>query len=290
MKFGIAFANVGVFGSAEGVQALGTAAEDAGFDSVWTVEHVVVPRGYESPYPYHPSGKMPGGEDSPIPDPLIWLAHLSGVTSSLRLATGILIAPQRNPLVLAKQCATLDQLSGGRLTLGVGAGWLKEEYEALGIGFEDRGRRLDEHIGALRAAWGEQPASFDGELVRFGDVYSMPRPVNGSVPIVIGGHSPVAARRAGRLGDGFYPGRGTVEGTAELLEVMREEARSTGRDPDAIEVTAVGSTLLSGDPVAAVRAWEEIGVDRLLLPPLSYEVDEIAPALAGFSERVIQKL
>jgi probable F420-dependent oxidoreductase len=290
MKFGIAAGNTGTFGTAEGARALGAAAEDAGIDSIWTVEHVIVPQGYESIYPYGRSGRMPGSEDVPIPDPLIWLAHLAAVTSTVRLATGILIAPQRNPLVLAKQCATLDQLAGGRLVLGVGAGWLSEEYEALGIPFEDRGRRLDDHIGALRAAWGEQPASFDGEFTQFSKVYSAPQPVDGSVPIVVGGHSPAAARRAGRLGDGFFPGRGSLESTVELLDIMRKAAREAGRDPDAIEVTTWGRAAFEADPVEAVQAWEDAGVHRMVILPPSFDLEEIGPALADVGDRVISKV
>lgn len=290
MKFGIAYGNTGTFGTAEGARALGQAAEGAGFDSIWTVEHVVVPQGYESTYPYNREGRMPGTEDVPIPDPLIWLAHLAAVTSSVRLATGILILPQRTPLVMAKQCATLDQLSGGRLTLGVGVGWLKEEFDALGIPFDKRGRRLDDHIGALRAAWGEQPASFDGEVTKFKNVYSAPQPVNGTVPIVVGGHTEAAARRAGRLGDGFFPGRGSPEGVSELLGIMREAAGEAGRDPDQIEVTAMGQAALGGDPLEGVRAMEEVGVHRLVIPPLSFDPSEIGGALGSFGERVIAKL
>lgn len=290
MKFGIAYGNTGTFGTAEGARALGQAAENAGFDSIWTVEHVVVPQGYESTYPYNRAGRMPGDEDVPIPDPLIWLSHLAAVTSTVRLATGILILPQRNPLILAKECATLDQLSGGRLTLGVGAGWLKEEFEALDIPFATRGRRLDDHISALRAAWGDQPASFDGEVTKFSNVYSSPLPVNGSVPIVVGGHSPAAARRAGRLGDGFFPGSGSLESTVELLDTMRASAREAGRDPATIEITAGGRAAFDADPVAAVTAWEEAGVHRLLIPPLSFDVDGVGQALGDFGEKVIAKL
>src|SRR4051794_26467591 len=126
MRFGIAFANTGPMVEAANAIAFARAAESAGFESIWTVEHVVVPSAYASPYPYSPTGKMPGTVDSPIPDPLIWLTYLAAPTSAIRLATGILILPQRNPVVLAKETATLDQLCGGRLVLGIGVGWLEE--------------------------------------------------------------------------------------------------------------------------------------------------------------------
>jgi probable F420-dependent oxidoreductase len=189
--------------------------------------------------------------------------------------------------VLAKECATLDQLSGGRLVLGVGAGWLEEEFAALEVSFSDRGRRLDDYIAALRAAWGDQPASFDGEFARFGEVYSMPRPVAGRIPVVVGGHSEAAARRAGRLGDGFFPGRGSESSLGRLLATMREAALAAGRDPDAIEVTAAGNAALGPEPVEALRRLADLGVHRVVIPPLTYNPGQIGDALAEFAGRVV---
>jgi probable F420-dependent oxidoreductase len=289
MKFGMAFANTGPYGVVpDSITALGAAAEASGLDSLWTVEHVVVPKGYESQYPYDKSGRMPGREDLPVPDPLIWLAHLAATTTTLRLATGILIVPQRSPLVLAKQVATLDVLSGGRVLLGVGAGWLQEEFAALDIPFEDRGRRLDDHIGALRAAWGEQPASFEGEFTRFADVYSQPRPVDGTVPIIVGGHSRAAARRAGRLGDGFFPAGVDDDQLATLIGVMRESAEAAGRDPDAVEITTSGVALGGPDPLAAVERYAALGVRRMMIAPFTYDASAIGDLLGEFGERVVR--
>ena len=140
MKYGMLFANTLGFATPRGAAEMAAAAEAAGFESVWTVEHVVYPDGYESSYPYDPPGKMAMAADTPMPDPLIWLTWVAAHSERLRLATGILILPQRNPLVLAKQLSTLDEVSGGRLDLGVGVGWLREEFDALGIPWEARGR------------------------------------------------------------------------------------------------------------------------------------------------------
>jgi probable F420-dependent oxidoreductase len=250
-----------------------------------------VPKGYESAYPYSDTGRMPGPEDSPIPDPMAWLSYMAAVTSTIKLATGILILPQRNPLVLAKECATVDQLSGGRLVLGVGAGWLEEEFTALDVPFASRGRRLDDHISALRAAWGPQPASYSGSFTSFSDVYVRPQPVADSVPIVVGGHSAAAARRAGRLGDGFFPGSGSDEQLTGLIETMRSSAVEAGRDPSAIEITAGGAAAFAPDPVAALARLEEsLGVSRVVIPLLTYNVGEIGKVLGDFSERVISKM
>ncbi len=244
MKFGIVFANTGPFVDPAAAAVLARSAEASGFESLWTVEHTVVPAGYESTYPYDRSGRMPGSDDSPIPDPLVWLAYLASVTSTINLATGILIQPQRNPVVLAKEVATLDHLSGGRMQLGVGVGWLEEEFDAIGVPFAERGRRTDDGIAAMRALWGEDRASYDGEFTSFTDCICRPRPVHGSVPVHIGGHSEVAARRAGRIGDGFFPAKGGHETFAHLRDLVRETAEAAGRDPGAIEFTYGGNGVL----------------------------------------------
>jgi probable F420-dependent oxidoreductase len=285
VRFGIAFANTMGFATPEGARALASAAEDTGFESLWTVEHVVVPSGYESTYPYSKDGRMPGGEDSPIPDPLIWLAYVAGASSTITLATGIAILPQRNVVYTAKEIATLDQMSGGRVILGVGAGWLREEFDALGVPFENRGARLDEYIKALRVLWGDDKPTYHGEFVDFTEAICRPRPVAGQVPIVIGGHTERAARRAGELGDGFFPGRGRPERLRELIGVMRRAAEEAGRDPDEIEVSAAGAY----DP-AGVEALREMGVSRVMLPPLAVDAEGIRGALETFANDVIAKV
>ena len=284
MKFGILFANVGPYVQPEMAASLGRIAEEHGFESIWTVEHVVVPGDYQSEYPYSPTGRMPGPEESPIPDPLIWLAWVGAATTSLRLATGILILPQRNPVILAKELATLDVLSGGRVELGVGVGWLREEFDALGVPFEDRGPRTDEYIEALRCLWREEEPCFVGRYANFDRAKSYPKPNQGSIPIHVGGHTMPAARRAGRLGDGFFPGRSTDDELGPLLDTMRASARDAGRDPGAIEVTAGGAMDLDG-----VRRFGDLGVDRVVLPPLGWDLDTLREQLARFSENVIQK-
>ena len=284
MKFGILFANVGPYVQPEMAASLGRIAEEHGFESIWTVEHVVVPGDYQSEYPYSPTGRMPGPEESPIPDPLIWLAWVGAATTSLRLATGILILPQRNPVILAKELATLDVLSGGRVELGVGVGWLREEFDALGVPFEDRGPRTDEYIEALRCLWREEEPCFVGRYANFDRAKSYPKPNQGSIPIHVGGHTMPAARRAGRLGDGFFPGRSTDDELGPLLDTMRASAKDAGRDPGAIEVTAGGAMDLDG-----VRRFGDLGVDRVVLPPLGWDLDTLREQLARFSENVIQK-
>lgn len=286
MKFGIIFANVGPWGQPDNAIAMAQTAEEFGIESLWTVEHVVVPKGYQSAYPYSPNGRMPGPEDSPIPDPLIWLAFLASQTTTLRLATGVLILPQRNPLVLAKEVATLDQLSKGRVTLGIGVGWLAEEFSALGVPFAERAARTDEAVAAIRAAWTQNPASHAGQFHNFTDVHVLPQPVQpGGVPIVVGGHTNAAARRAGRLGDGFFPAQGGVDELPALLDVMKKAAAEAGRDGDAIEVTAGASF-----DVEVIKQLADLGVSRLMIPPLAFDPAGLRAGLDRFQQDVISKL
>jgi probable F420-dependent oxidoreductase len=221
-----------------------------------------------------------------LPDPLLWLAFMAAATERLRLATGILILPQRNPVVLAKEVATLDHLSGGRVDLGVGVGWLKEEFAALGVPWERRGARTDEHIAVMRALWDGDHVDFHGDFFDFDDVSSNPKPANGRVPIHIGGHSRAAAERAGRLGDGFFPGTGDI---GELVDIMRQTAADNGRDPEAIEVSYGNEQL--ANPATAVEAAQELaalGVDRAIVPSFLFLGDTEA-GLAAYGEAVIQK-
>ena len=283
MKVGMMFANVLMFGTPEGAEALGKAAEDAGIESLWTVEHVVVPAGYESPYPYSASGKMPGDETAPIPDPLAWLSYMAAVTKTVRLATGILILPQRNPVILAKECATIDVLSKGRLELGIGIGWLAEEFDAIGVPFEERMARTDEYVGALRALW-SQDETFSGTYTSFANARSYPKPVQeGGVPIVVGGHTRASARRAGRLGNGYFPAR--ADNMAELIDEVRRAAKDAGRDPDAIEITTGGLP-----DVDFAKGLADLGVSRLVLPPPAFAPDQIGDALGKLSESFVSKV
>ena len=198
MKFGVRYCNTARYTKPENAVELVQAAEAAGFESAWTVDHVVVPEGYQSAYPYTDDGKMAGGKnDIPLPDPLIWMSYVAARTEKINFGTGILIVPQRNPIVAAKQVATLDFMSGGRVLLGIGVGWMEEEFAAIKAPFEARGRATDEYIGVMRELWSSDFPTYDGEFFNFKGAHMQPKPVNGSVPIIVGGHSKAAARRAG---------------------------------------------------------------------------------------------
>jgi probable F420-dependent oxidoreductase len=285
MKFGIMFANTGHFATAEGAAAIAVAVEEAGLESIWSVEHVVIPHGYQSRYPYHESGKIPGGEDPDITDPLLWLAYAAALTKRIRLATGILIVPQRNPVVLAKECATLAKLSGGRFELGIGVGWLAEEFAALGVPWPDRGRRTDDYCAAMSALWSQQYAEHHGPYADFANAISRPQPPGGSVPIVVGGHSDAAAKRAGRYGTGFFPARGSDEELQRLFELMKREAAEHGRDGDAIEITTMNWSVRR-ESLDRVKELEDMGISRLLLAPPTSNPTKIGAAMQEIGERV----
>lgn len=260
MKFGLRYANLGRYTSGPAAVELAQAAEAAGFESIWTVEHVVVPRDYQSRYPYSATGRMGTGlEDFPIPDPLVWLAFVGSATRTIKLGTAILILAQRNPVITAKAVASLDNMAGsGRVLLGVGVGWLAEEFAALGVPFEERGRRTDEYVAAMRALWREECASFRGRYVSFDRVFCRPRPAARRIPVIVGGDTRTAARRAGRIGDGYFPARPVG---AELLDEMRRAAEQAGRDPSAIELTVAAPS----EP-AAIEALARQGVARVAVP------------------------
>jgi probable F420-dependent oxidoreductase len=288
VKFGILPPyRTGVTADPEWMIAFAELAESLEFESIYVVEHVVVPAGYATKYPYSETGRMPLPDDCPIPDPLELLAFLAAVTDRIVLATGILVLPEHNPLILAKRLATIDVLSGGRMRLGIGVGWMREELEAVGVDFDTRGARTDELIDAMRALWTGDDASFTGDFFTFERAVSRPQPVQvGGVPIHVGGHSKAAARRAGRVADGFQPLGLEGDALTERLALMRATAAEAGRDPDAIELS-LGGLLdhLDGDAIA--RA-EGAGADRIVISTRTADLDELGAAMTDFAERFIR--
>jgi len=258
------------------------AVEEAGAESFWTVEHILVAEDYEPRYPYSADGRMPGGGAALMPDPLQVLAFVGAHTDKMRLGTSVVVATQHPALILAKSVATLDLLSRGRVELGVGMGWQIEEYRAVNVPYEGRGRRLDETIAAMRACWGPNPVSYAGRTVAFDRVNVDPKPAqSGGVPVIIGGSSPAAARRAGRLGDGWFPYVVSPAEVAEGMATIRAAAEAAGRDPAAIEVSVwPGSWDYSrGTDPTLLRELAEAGVDRIVFTAFeagSADVDEVA--------------
>ena len=219
-------------------------------------EHVVVPDPWRGPSPMEP--------DEPIHDPLVALAFAAARTTRIRLATGIVILPQRNPVVLAKQLASLDSLSDGRLIFGLGVGYLEPEMTAVGVPMERRGARADEYLAAMRALWEEERPSFEGEFVRFSGVNAHPRPIQRPLPVVIGGHSRAAHRRAARSGDGWYGFLLDLDQTGEQVESLRRQLAEAGRDISELELTVSPRGRIDAE---AVEAYGRLGIDRLVLVP-----------------------
>jgi len=272
-------------------------AEEGGCDSIWAVEHVVVAERYEPLYPYSSDGRMPAGPDTVMPDPLEWLSYVAAVTSRLRLGTSVVVASEHSAAILAKRVATLDALSRGRVLLGVGIGWQKEEYAAIGVPYRDRGRRLDETIEAMRALWGPGPATYRGRHVSFENVSCDAKPAQkGGPPILIGGSSAAAARRAGRLGDGFYPYVISPEDLAVRMTELRAAAREAGRDPAAIEVTVwPGSFRFDRTfDLDLIRGYLDCGsVTRLIVSAMEAggsTMDDFRRLVDDYREKVIEKL
>ena len=284
MKLGLAFASsIGIDG--DSALEICRRAESVGFESVWGGEHVVLPDAIVSKYPYSPDGKIPAEPDTPIPDPLLWLAFVAAAAPTLKLGTCILIVPQRNPLVLAKELATLDHLSGGRVELGLGVGWLKEEFEALGVAWERRGARNDEYIAAMRALWQAPHAEFHGEFVDFPPVTCSPRPINGGIPILVGGDTNAAIQRAVRIADGYFPGEGDADRLGALIGRLRAAAEAGGRDPDSIEINAIFGAQMA-DPEAGVEQMRKLGVGRIMVPAFFFAGPGGLDRLSELGERL----
>jgi probable F420-dependent oxidoreductase len=267
MRIGLYGINIGPCAEPEVLAEAVTRAEQAGLDSVWTAEHVVLPDPQAPPSPSPPHMKLL--------DPAVALGFAAAHSSTLRLATGIIILPQRNPVVLAKELASVDRLSKGRLIVGVAAGYLHQEFEALGIPFHDRGKRTDEYIEAIRTLWTDEQPAFEGRSVRFGGIQQQPPPIQKPhPPIVIGGMSDAALDRAARLGDGWYGFALDVESTRRCLEKLR--ARDEVRARPAFETSMSPLGLPDADTASA---FADLGLDRLVVTPFARTADDLWRAI-----------
>ena len=264
--------------SREGMARIGSLAEELGYDSLWLGEHVVVPDPRRPPSPMEP--------DDPILDSLVAIAFLAAHTERVRLATGIVILPQRNPVVLAKQLASLDVVSGGRLIFGMGVGYVEPEMTAIGVPMKRRATRAIEYLQAMRALWEQERPSFEGEFVGFSDVNAHPRPVQKPIPVIMGGHSEAAHRRAVQHADGWYGFMLNVDETAEQLAGLRARLADAGQSDSDFEVTVTPRGRMDAEKIAA---FGRLGVNRLvLMPRTEYSLEEVeefvrahAPARIG---------
>ena len=264
MKFGVALIGISPRFYAEIAQV----AEAVGFESIWVPEHLVFPATMPPQYPYSDSGLPPVTAQTPLYDPWAVLGYIACATTTLRLATNVFIAPLRHPLMTARSLATVDRLSGGRVTLGAGVGWLSSEFDAVGVPFTERGARMDEIVPLLRRLWNEPAVEHHGRFYYFEPVCFEPKPLQnrtGGIPIELGGASQKALERAGRLGDGWIEiGAKSDDDLAHKLGVVQRARSAAGREHLPFEVTS-GAWLFEGASGVARAATR--GVTRIRASP-----------------------
>src|SRR5881296_734209 len=238
MKFGCHLPVYGPAATRATILGFARRMESLGFDSLWASDHVVIPWKIRSRYPYNPTGDFPLSPETPFLEPLTTLAVVAGATEHIALGTTVLVLAHRHPVLLAKMLATLDQLSGGRVIVGAGVGWMKEEIELFGVDFRKRGAWSDEALRVLRACWRDPRPSFTGTFFRFDELGVEPKPVLGDIPIWIGGDTPAALRRVAELGDGWHAAFPTPQSLGESLPALRDACRRAGRDMASVTLSA----------------------------------------------------
>ena len=280
VRFGLHVLGVGAGADPAVVTAVGRAAERYGFATLWAGEHVVMVDRPTSVYPYAEDGHIALPSDVDWLDPLVLFGFLASATSGIRLATGVLLLPEHNPVVVAKAVASIDVLARGRFTLGVGVGWSAEEFAALGVPFEGRATRTTEYIEAMRVLWSEDVASYSGRHVCFDEVRCYPKPVHRSVPVMLGGNGDRALQRVATHGDGWYGFNVSVQELPGRLEVLRSACEQVGR-PDTSLDKAVA--LLDATP-ADIGDIESLGVNEVVIvespPGTAEDVDDWVGHLA----------
>jgi probable F420-dependent oxidoreductase len=254
--------------------------EKLGYDSLWASDHVVVPYAITSRYPYRATGEFPLPPDSTFLEPLTALAMVAAVTERARLGTTVLVLPHRHPVLAAKALATLDHLSNGRVILGAGVGWMREEIELLGAPFDERGAWSDEAIRIMRACWRDERTRFHGRFFDFGDIGCFPKPVRGDIPIWMGGHAKPALRRIVALADGWHAAFPTADGLEGGLRELRAECATQKRRFEELTITLRAGLALRTSPgranrpalqgtpdeiVEDLRRFEALGVSHVLI-------------------------
>jgi len=280
MKFGLFGINTGPCADPATAAAVARAAEAAGFESVWTGEHIVLPE------PQAPPSPVPA--DTPFIDSAIALAYVAAVTRTVKLGTGIIILPQRNPVVLAKELASVDVLSNGRLIFGIGIGYLKPEFEAIGAPFDHKGPRTEDFLAAMIALWSMEKPAYRGRFVSFGGINAMPRPVQKPHPeVVFGGHTKEAYGRAARLAKGWFGFALDVEGAAKCVEGVRAACKEVGRRFEDIEISVTPRGRVDLD---TAKRFAALGVSRLILLHRGRDEQTIAKFIGETEHELIGKV
>lgn len=309
MEWGIEIPTFGAMADPAVNGRMAKAAEELGFDSVWIADHIVFPPVFESRYPYSADGRFLMAPDRPMLDPLVMLGYLAALTERVALGLTVLILPYRNPVLTAKMLATADVAANGRVRLGIGVGWLKEEFDALNVPFDDRGVRTDEYVEIFRRIWSEETPSYEGQTYRFAPLKAEPKPVQGvNLPVYVGGNSNPALRRAARLSNGWHANRLTPNDYLEHRRRLDEYCGQVGRSPDDVPtlfkiairpVEETGHTpdasgrSLSGrssDIAAGFEAYRKAGIDRVVTPIYVRTADEYFRTLEQIAKEIRPKV
>jgi probable F420-dependent oxidoreductase len=309
MKIGITCGGIGPYASGDFLRRSIQAAERVGFAHYWIPDHTVLFASYpQSKYPYSdgsgqqlpdqdPDAPLQFGDDTfalPDPtvafaDPVVAMTWLAAATTTIEIGTNILVLPQRHPIVLAKEVATVDAFSYGRVILGIGAGWAKEDFDALGIDFHKRGRITDEQIRAIRVLWDDEVSTFEGEYFSFKDAYCFPKPARkGGLPIFVGGESKAAMRRVARLGNGWLPYKLPVEEATGKIAELKEMTRAEGRDPDALRICKI---VYSNATLDDLKRYRDAGVTEFNMASngeIPLDDDGLQRQFAEFQEKVVE--
>jgi probable F420-dependent oxidoreductase len=287
MKFGVALFGV----SPRFYAAVARSAEECGFESIWMPEHLVLPAEIPPSYPYSESGYPPISSDTPLYDPWVVLGYVAQATDTIRLATNVFVLPLRHPIAVARSVVTVDRLSNGRVTLGIGVGWLEDEFVAMGQSFGDRGKRTDEMIPLLRRLWRDDVIEEHGAHFDFGPVKFQPKPRQQTIPIEVGGTTPAALRRAGGLGDGWIEtGSATLEEARDKLSAVLAARVEAGRAECPFEVSFSGRL---GQDVDGARRCEDAGATRIIAAPGradGFDADSFIDWIKRFGDEVISRV
>ena len=298
MKIGCHLPTFGPVGTRESVLTVARRMEALGYDSLWASDHVVIPYRIDPQYPYSPTGQFPLAADVPFLEPLVTLSLVAGVTERVQLGTSILVLPHRNPVLAAKMAATIDHLSDGRLVLGVGVGWMREEIELLGGNYDRRGAWSDEALAVMRACWRDASTAHHGEFFSFDAIGVFPKPARGDIPILIGGHTPRALRRVVAHGDGWHAAFITPEALEADIARLRDECARQKRPFDQVTVSVRAGLSLRSAPlgsdrrplqgsreqvIADLAAFRDLGVESMLLETRYRDLDDMIGIYESFA-------
>jgi probable F420-dependent oxidoreductase len=293
MKFGMMMPTLGPLASGPGALeaqlAIAQRAEALGFDSLWVPDHVVIPTTIKSRYPYNESGRFPMPPEQGFLEPIVALGFLAGVTKRVRLGTWVLVLPHRNPIVTAKMFASLDVLSGGRIMLGAGIGWMEEEITLLGAPFKKRGALSDEYLRAMKELWTNPDPQFEGQFVHFSGIKCEPKPVQKPLPVWIGGHSPRAMRRVAELGDGWVAVPKSFAVFQEIYASLKIAADQAGRDIKNIQVM-IGPSMASSVKsfIEEMKKYRDVGYDSFLASVAFWggDLNSVLGVMEDFAQKV----